>query len=74
MNLNRYFKRYKKIVNYLFKHGVIPYNVMLHFQIYNYYDDCLNLKIDKKKSIELTMDYYSISQRTMYNVINLFES
>ena len=73
MNIYKYIQKHIKVVNVLYNAGFIPFEVKYHMDIYKYYSDCINLNVKKKSAILLTMDYFKISQRTVYNVLKQFE-
>jgi len=74
MTFHKYFIQHRKTIYSLFRYGIVPFSVINHFSIYNYYLDCLDVNMSKKEAIEDTMNYFKVKQRTVYNIITKFST
>lgn len=64
----------KRLINELYKNKVIGITPINQLEEYKYYRDCLRIGMTKKEAIHRSMDWFGVSQRTMYRTIELMES
>lgn len=62
----------KPLIKKLFNAGIIPVGVFTSYERYQYFLDARALKIRKRKAVEMTMDYFNCSEKTVYNSINMW--
>ena len=64
----------KKLITAMYRAGYFNSSIMLHYQIYTFYRDWLNLDVDKTTAIEVTANYFNLTTRTVYTVIKQMET
>ena len=72
MTLHEYLTNNKRVINTLFKSGMLSASVINNYSIYTFYLDSLEDGNSKSMSIELIRMRYEISSKTIYYIIKQF--
>jgi len=72
MSLYNFITDNKKVVNTLFKNGLLSTSVINNYAIYQFYLDSIDNGNSKSMSIELIKDRYDISTKTVYQILKQF--
>jgi len=70
--LRAYILNNKEVVNTLVRAGVISTSLINNLGIYEFFLDNMEVGRSKSLSIQLTVERYKISQKTVYQIINQF--
>jgi len=72
MSLYNFITDNKKVVNTLFKNGLLSTSIINNYAIYQFYLDSIDNGNSKSMSIELIKDRYDISTKTVYQILKQF--
>ena len=72
MSLYNFITDNKKVVNTLFRNGLLSTSIINNYAIYQFYLDSIDNGNSKSMSIELIKDRYDISTKTVYQILKQF--